>query len=328
MFTEADASQIAEKYYGMTMQASRLPGEYDANFHLKSKHGDEFILKISHPDESLHIVVMQNTLLQFIENELFSAPRLLPVLTGELFALHRDQEGKSCYVRIFTFLPGQLLANVGEQTPAILMSLGEQLGYLTTSLNKFHHSAAERYLKWDLLQSHWIAEHLSQLNQGNDQSCVKYFMQRFTKNTTPELPTLRRSVIHGDVNDYNIIVSDALRVSGFIDFGDMVKTATVCELSIALAYVMLDKPDPLAAAATVIKAYHAVFPLQEAELAVLFDLICMRLCVSVVNSALRKQENPEDAYLVISERPAWQLLKKLHGVSANHALSCFHAACG
>jgi Ser/Thr protein kinase RdoA (MazF antagonist) len=51
---------------------------------------------------------------------------------------------------------------------------------------------------------------------------------------------------------------------------------------------VLGKADPLAAAAAVLEGFHGVFPLQETELAIMFPLICMRLAVSVVNSAYRK----------------------------------------
>ena len=327
MFTEADASLIAQKYFDIKVQASRLPGEYDVNFHLISEHGLAFILKISHPDEDECIIALQNALLQHIEANKppFATPCLLSTITHEPFVFHAETK---CYVRLFTFVPGRLVANIGEQTQSLWFNLGTQLGYLTVSLKHFQHTAAERYLKWDLPQSLWIAEHLYQLNHADDQACVEFFLQRFAAETAAKLPALRRSVIHGDLNDYNILVTDDTHVSGFIDFGDAVKTATVCELAIALAYVMLNKTDPLAAAASVISGFHTVFPLQEAELAVLFDLICMRLCVSVINSALRKKDHPEDAYLVISEQPAWELLRKLHGISVDRALSCFRTACG
>lgn len=325
MITESDASLIAKKYYGMTGQVSRLSGEYDANFLIKVEQGKAFLLKISRPNEVEDIVALQNEILQYIETKKpsFTVPRLQPTLTGELHAHHAITVETKCYVRLFTFLPEQLFANVSEQTPALWTSLGMQLGHLTASLTQFHHTAAERYLKWDLQQAYWIAEHLSLLDHAEEKSCVQFFMQRFTENTAAKLATLRHSVIHGDMNDYNILVSDDRRVSGFIDFGDVVKTATVCELAIALAYVMMDKSDPFAVAVSVIQGFHSIFPLQTAELEVLFDLICMRLCVSVVNSAMRKKENPDDAYLIISERPAWELLKKLRSTSPEKALSYF-----
>jgi len=50
---------------------------------------------------------------------------------------------------------------------------------------------------------------------------------------------------YNDANDYNILVSHSRRstVSAIIDFGDVVYSATVCNLAVALAYVMLAKPD-------------------------------------------------------------------------------------
>jgi Ser/Thr protein kinase RdoA (MazF antagonist) len=92
-------------------------------------------------------------------------------------------------------------------------------------------------------------------------------------------------VIHNDANDYNVLVEPdgkwRNRVSGVIDFGDMVFSYTIGEVAIACAYAMLNKADPLAAAASIVAGYHQNRPLAEQELDVLFDLICMRLCMSV-----------------------------------------------
>jgi 4-aminobutyrate aminotransferase-like enzyme len=107
----------------------------------------------------------------------------------------------------------------------------------------------------------------------------------------------------------------------------MVNTCTVCELAIAAAYAMLGKPDPLAAAAHVVAGYHQVFPLSEQELALLYPLICARLCISVVNSAYQQQVEPDNNYLTISEWPAWALLEQLEDVHPRLAHYTFRAAC-
>lgn len=326
MFTEADASLIAATYYGITGSAARLPGEYDANFHFTSNEGKEFLLKISHVDEQQDVVMLQNEILQTIEhaNPPFAAQQLLTALSGEKLVRHAET---SCFVRLFSFVPGKLMSAVRNQQTTLLSSLGAQLGYLCKTMQPVRHAAAQRYLKWDLKQYHWIEQHLSLLTNSEDRSCVEYFIHQFAAHAAPVLPSLRHSVIHNDVNDYNIVVTDDAHVAGFIDFGDAIETATICELAIALTYAMMDKTDPLAAAAIIISSFHAVFPLQSVEIDVLFDLICMRLCVSVVNSALRKQENPEDGYLVVSERPAWALLKKLRSVNRQDAQAIFRNAC-
>ena len=71
------------------------------------------------------------------------------------------------------------------------------------------------------------------------------------------------------------------RVVSFLDFGDAIATAVVCDLAIALAYVMLDKQDPIAAAAHVVAGYHQARPLTEAETDALYTLAAARLSTSV-----------------------------------------------
>ena len=72
-------------------------------------------------------------------------------------------------------------------------------------------------------------------------------------------PRCRPASIYNDANDYNVLVDPAgTRVVSFLDFGDVVHSATVCDLAIAIAYAMLDKQDPIAAAAEVVAGYHAV----------------------------------------------------------------------
>jgi Ser/Thr protein kinase RdoA (MazF antagonist) len=62
---------------------------------------------------------------------------------------------------------------------------------------------------------------------------------------------LPRSVIHNDANDHNLLVGpptaapEERAVTGLLDFGDMVETWTVCELSVAVAYAVFGQADPL-----------------------------------------------------------------------------------
>jgi Ser/Thr protein kinase RdoA (MazF antagonist) len=91
-------------------------------------------------------------------------------------------------------------------------------------------------------------------------------LDRYLTDTAPKLATLRTSVIHSDGNDYNVLVSPygrwGNRVSGLIDFGDMVHSHTVNELAIACAYALMGKTDPLAAAVRVVAGYHRAFALR------------------------------------------------------------------
>src|SRR5205807_1770478 len=73
--------------------------------------------------------------------------------------------------------------------------------------------------------------------------------------------------------------------------------------------------------------YHEIFPLTEKEIELLFHLVYMRLCVSVTNSARERKREPDNEYLTISEKPAWELLEKLAVIDPAFAHYIFRDAC-
>jgi 4-aminobutyrate aminotransferase-like enzyme len=91
---------------------------------------------------------------------------------------------------------------------------------------------------------------------------------------------------------------------------------------------MLGEKDVLRAAASVVAGYHEIFPLQKDEIAALYTLIGMRLAVSVTNSAHRKTIKAADAYVTVSEAPAWEALECLAKINARFAHYTFRHACG
>jgi 4-aminobutyrate aminotransferase-like enzyme len=147
----------------------------------------------------------------------------------------------------------------------------------------------------------------------------------------PALASVRESIVHNDANDHNVLVTvadDGPRVSGIVDFGDLIHTSVVSDLAIALAYVMMDKPDPITAAAHVVAGYHDSFPLREEELHLVLPLARTRLAVSVVNAAIQADIAPENEYLQVSTAGAWDLLQRLDEVPDALAECRFRHACG
>ena len=64
---------------------------------------------------------------------------------------------------------------------------------------------------------------------------VEKFLALYEAEVVPVSGRLRRSVIYGDANDYNVLVSEALplprNIVGVIDFGDMHHSFTVAEMA-------------------------------------------------------------------------------------------------
>jgi 4-aminobutyrate aminotransferase-like enzyme/murein DD-endopeptidase MepM/ murein hydrolase activator NlpD len=150
------------------------------------------------------------------------------------------------------------------------------------------------------------------------------------------LGSLPHAVVHGDANDHNVLVerppSDPpgppLRVTGIIDFGDLMEAPRVTEPAVAAAYALLGADDPLHAAAAVVSGYHEALPLANDELNVLWGAVLARLGVSVSMSATRPAALRGDAYLRVSEAPAWEALDRLSGVHPRLATAVLRDACG
>src|SRR5215471_559185 len=329
-----DARHIASELYALNVSAHSLPGERDYNFHLKTDTGREFVLKIARAEEQRDVLDMQNRALEYLaaHDPSLVLPQVCLTSSGETIVQVITGEGTAHLARLLTYVPGKLFAETRPHTPELLTSLGTLMGQMDRALQGFSHPAAHRRLKWDLQHARWIRDYLQHIVQPERRAIVERFLSAFEAEVLPALLAMRMSVIHNDANDYNVLVGDVTgidsrQVASVIDFGDIVHTYTICELAIAAAYAMMGKADPLSAAAHVVAGYHEAFPLTEAELAVLYPLMCIRLCISVVNSAYQQKLEPHNDYLTISEQPAWVLLEKLADIHPRLAHYTFRHAC-
>src|SRR4051812_13140323 len=250
--SEAQAAELATSLFGVRGQARRLDGEYDDNFHISGGAGDRgFVFKLSHTAEKQAVIALQH-----------EAIRLAGY--GQVRLATTDIDGVRRYARLLEWIPGELLAKVQPQSAALLRSLGESLAKLDRALLDFDHPAAHRHMQWDLLQAGELRQEAHFIADDRRRSLVTKLLGRVDDEVLPVASRLRRSVIHGDANDFNVVVRDD-RVAGLIDFGDMVHSATVTDLAIAAAYVMTAAHDPLGAASHVVAGYHAQLPLTDAE---------------------------------------------------------------
>ena len=332
-FSETEAAKLAVDLYGVTGHIKELTSERDQNFHLKAGTGEQFVLKIAAAAEHRETLDFQNAVMAHLAKQTLSGfiPQLRATQTGEDTATVNHNNGSAHLVRLLTYHPGALLAEISPHPPELLHGLGHFLGEIDRALDGFTHPAARRELKWDLQGALWIKEYTHHISSAQRREIADHFVREFEQRIVKHHDDLRRSVCHNDANDYNVLVNDdgagRKTIAGIIDFGDMLHTYTASEVAVAAAYAMLDKADPLAAAAEIVAGYHEVFPLTELEIELLYTLICMRLAVSVTNSALQQKLHPENEYLLVSERPAWELLERLRDVAPSLPHYLFRRAC-
>ena len=332
-FSEADGARLALELYNVSGPVKELTSERDQNFLIECETGELFVLKIAATAELLETLEFQNAVMAHLGQRVTSGfiPQIRKTNSGEEIAIVDGHNGSTHFVRLLSYYPSALLAEVKTHPPELLHGLGCFLGEIDKALEGFTHMAAQRDLKWDLQKALWIKDYTHHIENPDRRAIVENCIREFETRVMTHAAGLRRSVIHNDANDYNVLVTDdgsgQMVIAGIIDFGDMLHTYTASEVAVAAAYAMLDKDDPLAAAAAIVAGYHQVFPLSEPELEVMYSLICMRLAVSVTNSALQQKLHPDNKYLLVSERPAWDLLQKLGDVDPSLPHYLFRHAC-
>ncbi len=334
-FTAAEAAEIALTLYAIPVEASVLPSERDQNFLLILEDGEKRVLKIANARENTDLLDAENAVLLHIADRV-AAAKLFPTVDGGSVGRTPDSSGNQHFVRLISFLPGRPMGEVKRHSAGLLYDLGRRVGQLDRALNDFDHPAVHRDLHWDLAHAQReIGQHRALVADPSLRAIIDSLVADFECNVAPLLGRLRQSVIHNDANDYNVIVSggDDLysrdqQVTGMIDFGDLVHSWTVADLAIAIAYAILDKTDPLTAAAHVVRGYHDEHPLTETELTALFGLVRMRLCVSVCLAAFQQRQRPDDPYLAISQVPIRNTLPKLVAIHSRFAEAAFRQACG
>jgi Ser/Thr protein kinase RdoA (MazF antagonist) len=313
----ADAVAFARELFGLEGAATALPSERDQNFLIAAGDGRRYVLKIANASEDRAMLDAQNAAMAHLATRVAFCPRVVPTRT----AAPRDATDRRAaigvtpdgvhLVRLVTYLPGTPLALVRARTPNLLESLGRAVGRLDAALEGFDHPALHREFHWDLAQAERvIADYLPLVEPAATRRDVERLSGASLAAVTSARDALRRSIVHHDANDWNVLVDDD-RVVGIIDFGDMVHSWTVADPAVAVAYAMLDAADPVATTEAIVSGYCAEHPLTREELTAVFPLACLRLCTSACIAAWQRRQRPDDEYLAVSQAPIRRLLPRL-----------------
>ena len=309
----AEALEIADRVYGLKGTLKLLNGERDANFLIRSNRGD-FVLKFINPAEDPGVISFQTQALLHIERHgaHLPVPRVLPALSGEVEPKVLVSE-QTLTLRTVSYLDG-ISQNLGKPSVALMRELGTSLAEINLALNDFQHPAAHRDLLWDVGHAERIRPYLDDLDV-DQLPLVCALLDSYETSVKPRLAKLRAQVIHNDLNPHNVMLDceTASRVAAIIDFGDALHAPLINELGTALSYQFdADATDPLWQIKAFVAAYHAKIPLQREELAVLGDLMAMRMAMAITIAQWRASLYPENrTYVLRNLRTTWRNLQCL-----------------
>jgi Ser/Thr protein kinase RdoA (MazF antagonist) len=222
---------------------------------------------------------------------------------------------------MLTYLDGVQVQET-SRSAAQRRAMGTSLAQLDLALKDFRHPGAAHDLLWNVATAHHLRDKLDCITEPGQRAIATLFMDRFTDIVLPRLCSLRAQVIHNDFHLYNVLVDpgDHDRVTGIIDFGDMVHAPLIGEVATAAAYHMASEPDPFAGPAQFVGAYHAVLPLTAAEQEVAADLMATRHLITVLISEWRAPRYAENRdYIMRHNAAAWQALSQMADLSRNES---------
>ena len=324
---------IARGHYGLTGELVALTGERDRNYRLHSAaDGARYMLKVSHPAESALVADFQTQALLHLAATDPGLPvqRIVPTSNGAPSFVADPGDGLPRVVRLFSYLPGLPMPDAPRST-AQRVNLAGTLARLDRALQDFDHLAAALDLPWDVQRADTVRGLLVHIADPQRRSLAEHALDRFERLAKPVLPRLRAQPIHNDLNIYNVLVdpADTDHIAGVLDFGDMVRAPLIDDLAVAASYQLGAGGDPLADIVPFVAAYHAVLPLQRAEIDLLFTLMTARLVMVVAISGWRATRYPDNAAYLLRNNPlSWARLTACEQLGNDAATAALRRACG
>lgn len=325
-----ELAALATRLYGIEGGMQALASERDQNCRITALDGRSYVFKIGNPSEPVELVDFQIAALEHIKQAApaLPVPRVIRTVDGRTRASVDLGGGVRASVRMLSYVDG-VQAKEAPRSVEQRLAMGSLLGRLDLALQGFDHPAARHDLPWNVCAAHRLAGMLDGVADGPHRALAQLFMQRFINDVLPRLGALRAQVIHNDYHFYNVLVDPTApaRITGIIDFGDMLHAPLVGEVSTAAAFHMTGNADPFEGAAQFIGAYHAALPLNEAEQEVLPGLIATRHLITALITDWRARRYPANRTYILRHNPAaWEALSQLADVPAGQARARFLSA--
>ncbi|MBC2840482.1 aminotransferase class III-fold pyridoxal phosphate-dependent enzyme [Robiginitalea sp. SC105] len=295
-----------KRHYGLEpTSVEPLEGYEDRTFRMQAA-GGRWVLKEHRPGpgRKARIELESRLMEHFRVGARFEYPAQLPVKAGGSYF---EYDGK--LYRVLEYLEGGFMAEA-TQDERFLQSLGRLLGELAGKAAGFGAvPVSPDPFAWDLQHLGMSQQYNREIADPRIRSLTAYMYRQFQAEVLPMAYSLRRGFIHNDANDWNILVRDG-EVTGLIDFGDACYSWLAADLAVGITYGLMNKEDPLQAAATILGAYHAVFPIAPDEADLLYYLIGGRLCMSLCQAAHTSKSQPDSPYITISQAAVEKLIEQ------------------
>lgn len=334
------ATLLARERFGMTVHdVTELISYDDRNFKMQLAREDPewqryphgFVLKVTNWVESQQTEFLESVS-RLMKEVSAQVPCQLPVLSkeGHHFISERFPIGgpestlvKECAVRLFTFVPGRTLSR-RKVNDRLCLTWGGLLGEIHRTIQEpeRYPTLLSRYTPWSLWSVTELDGLLDQVVRSpEDRALVRSVLGAFTQ-LEPQLRSLPMAVLHGDLNENNVLTrpkggsdGDDDEVYGVLDWGDVHGGARVLDVAVLLTYVLMapssSDRSPEENAGLALAGYLRHVPDETATMPLLKTLVAARLCQSVVKGLEAFQKSPDNHYVLETQESGWRCLRRL-----------------
>lgn len=290
-FSSHVAADIVRRRFDVQGEVNEVLSERDQVFKVQVGGADRFILRISSARETFDAVTAQNLALARVASEChqISVPTPCPGIGGRLWEEAEGGDGQTHFVRLFTFVAGQPISN-RRLSDELLEDIGRAVALVDKALRGVAINGVNDDLIFNIERLDRLRPLVTFVEHAVDRRLIESVLDRMEHEVSARLSRLPRQVIHNDLNGANILTENehSDRVSGIIDFGDLVEGAAIYDLSVAIAR-QVGFDDTADAAARMIARYDRETRLTPDEVGVVFDLVCARLALRVLVWSWRKE---------------------------------------
>lgn len=357
--TTEEAARLALEHFGVRVdahaQVTQLDSYEDANFRLRDAHapGHDLTLKVHNGVDTSTpaLIEAQDAAIRAVRAHGIWAPHAQPTLDGRAMATVELQNGRgerhTHAIRLLEFRRARLHAQL-EPTVEVCAALGSVIARVDLALATVctpTQAAAQRTSAWDLRNFREAALPTARAHAAEAElPLIDAAASWYDEGVVPVAGRLRAQVIHADLNDNNLLVSEGRSAepragavgapaadaeaavtaapAGVIDFGDLMWSWRVCDLAVALAYVLIqchyetnvERGSPArawACCAAMAAGYETHAPLDAAEWRALPGLIAARVITALGVGTCSAAQEPANAYLRLALEPCQRVLRLL-----------------
>lgn len=316
---EAQAHALLQAHYQLSGELRPLGSQQDLNLQLDSEQG-RFVLKACHASYAQAELEAQHAALGHLREQGLPVPAVRPASNGAaLLAL--DVEGQALRVRLLDYIDGKPLTWLKHLPARVMGEFGALCARVDQALLHFEHPGLERTLQWDPRHAQaLIGQLLPVLGDASRRERVEQAAGEAAARLQPLIGQLPVQAVHLDITDDNVVWAlDGERqwqVQGVIDFGDLLRTWRIADLSVTCAALLHHaEGDPLRILPAV-AAYHAINPLHDAELLALWPLVLNRAAVLVLSSEQQLAVDPGNQYTRDNIAHEWEIFDTACAVPA------------